>query len=253
MTILDRINAAANAGHLLPSSAENLAAFIGAGLPAWAAQSIEELVDRAAWGELNDRFYRYLEFGTGGMRGRTVAVVPAAAETGKVDERGSPEHAAVGSNMLNDFTLIRAVIGLYRYTSKYLAQKQNRSKPRLVIAHDVRHFSRHFSELAASAWTQLGGEAFIFDGPRPTPQLSFAVRWLKAHAGVVITASHNPPHDNGFKAYFDDGAQVVPPHDKAIVAEVNAVPLTELSRFLVPNLAGVTTLKRDADDAYHEV
>src|SRR6266542_4679510 len=107
--------------------------------------------------------------------------------------------------MLNDFTLIRAVVGLYRYTSKFFASQGDKSKLRLVIAHDVRHFSRHFTELAASTWTKLGGEAFIFDGPRSTPQLSFSVRWLKAHTGVVITASHNPPHDNGFKAYFNDG------------------------------------------------
>ena len=125
-------------------------------------------------------------------------------------------------------TLIRAVVGLFRYTKKYLAAKKAAERPRLVIAHDVRHFSRHFCELAASTWVRLGGEAFIFDGPRSTPQLSFSVRWLKAHAGVVITASHNPPHDNGFKAYFDDGAQVVAPHDKGIVTEVNAVPLADL-------------------------
>jgi phosphoglucomutase len=250
MTTLDRITAAAKAGQLLPSTAENLAAFLAAKLPAWAEQSIDELVAKGAWSELNDRFYRFLEFGTGGMRGRTIGVVAAGAETGKVNERGSPEHAAIGSNMLNDFTLIRAVVGLHRYTAKYLAQKTDRTKPRLVIAHDVRHFSRHFSDLAASTWTQLGGEAFVFDGPRPTPQLSYSVRWLKAHAGVVITASHNPPHDNGFKAYFEDGAQVVPPHDKGIVAEVNAVPLAELGKFLMPKLTGVTTLGRDADEAY---
>src|SRR5690606_25849736 len=115
---------------------------------------------------------------------------------------------------------------------------------------DVRHFSRRFCELAAGTWVRLGGEAFIFDGPRSTPQLSFSVRWLKAHAGVVITASHNPPHDNGFKAYFDDGAQVVPPHDKGIVTEVNATPLAELSTFVSADLTGVTTLGREADDAY---
>jgi phosphoglucomutase len=250
MTTRDRIAAAAKAGDLLPSTAENLVAFLAAKFPAWAEQSIDELATQGAWSELNDRFYRYLEFGTGGMRGRTIGVVPARAETGKLDERGSPEHAAIGSNMLNDFTLIRAVVGLYRFTAKYLAGKQDRAKPRLVIAHDVRHFSRHFSNLAASTWSQLGGEAYVFDGPRPTPQLSFSVRWLKAHAGVVITASHNPPHDNGFKAYFEDGAQVVPPHDKSIVTEVNAVPLAELGKFLVPKLEGVTTLGRDADDAY---
>jgi len=177
-------------------------------------------------------------------------VVPAASETGQINAAGSPEHAAIGSNLLNDFTLARAVIGLFRYAQKYLASKGRTARPRLVIAYDVRHFSRHFCELAASTWTRLGGDAFIFDGPRPTPQLSFSVRWLKADAGVVITASHNPPHDNGFKAYFEDGAQVVPPHDKGIVNEVNAVPLTELKAFLDLNLAGVTTLGRVADDEY---
>src|SRR5262245_16577065 len=120
MTTLDRIQAAARDGKLLAPSAENLAAFLAAKLPAWAQASIEELVAKEAWSELNDRFYRYLEFGTGGMRGRTIAVVPAAAETGKLSANGSPEHAAVGANMLNDFTLIRATVGLFRYTKKYL-------------------------------------------------------------------------------------------------------------------------------------
>ena len=234
----------------MPGAVENLTAFLNANLPAWTVESIEELVSQQAWPELNDRFYRYLEFGTGGMRGRTIGVVPARAETGKVGEDGSPEHAAIGSNMLNDFTLIRAVVGLYRYTRNYLDSRGVKDRAKFVIAHDVRFFSRHFCELAASTWTQLGGEAYIFDGPRPTPQLSFSVRWLKAHAGVVVTASHNPPHDNGFKAYFDDGAQVIPPHDKGIVAEVNAVPLGELGKYLAINLKGVKTLGRDADDAY---
>ena len=253
MTTLAKIQSAAVAGQLMPSTAENIAAFLKAGLPAWAKDSIDELIAKAAWGELNDRFYRYLEFGTGGMRGRTMGVVTAAAETGTRNAAGSPEHAAIGSNLLNDFTLSRAVIGLFRYTKKHLDSQQITTKPRLVIAYDVRHFSRHFCELAASTWTKLGGEAFIFDGPRPTPQLSYSVRWLKAHAGVVITASHNPPHDNGFKAYFDDGAQVVPPHDKGIVTEVNSVPLAELGAFLAKDLSGVTTLGCDADDAYLEV
>ncbi len=234
----------------MPGTAENLAAFLNARLPAWAQASIEELVEKKAWGELNDRFYRYLEFGTGGMRGRTIGAVMAAAETGTLGANGSPEHAAIGSNMLNDFTLIRAVIGLSRYTKKYLASKGETAKPSLVIANDVRFFSRHFCELASSTWSRLGGQAYIFDSPRPTPHLSYSVRWLKAHAGVVITASHNPPHDNGFKAYFDDGAQVIAPHDKGIVDEVNAVPLGELGAFLEKDLSKVVTLGRDADDAY---
>ena len=250
MTTREKIQAAAAAGRLLPSTAENLGAFLGANLPAWAGASIDELVTREAWSELNDRFYRFLEFGTGGMRGRTIGVVPAAAETGRLSPAGTPEHAAIGSNMMNDFTLIRAVVGLFRYTRRYLGARPEAARPKLVIAHDVRHFSRPFCELAASTWIKLGGDAFIFDGPRPTPQLSFSVRWLKAQAGIVITASHNPPHDNGFKAYFEDGAQVVPPHDTGIVAEVNAVPLGGLGAFLGKDLARVTTLGRDADNAY---
>jgi phosphoglucomutase len=250
MTTLEKIQAAGKAGQLMPSSVGNLGAFLGANLPAWAVRSIEELVEKQAWPELNDRFYRYLEFGTGGMRGRTIGVVPAPSETGTPSAIGTPEHAAIGSNVLNDFTLIRAVVGLFRYTKKYLGARPDAARPKLVIAHDVRHFSRPFCELAASTWIRLGGEAFIFDGPRPTPQLSFSVRWLKAHAGIVITASHNPPHDNGFKAYFEDGAQVIPPHDKGIVDEVNAVALGELGAFLAKDISKVTTLGRDADDAY---
>jgi phosphoglucomutase len=250
MTTREKIKSAGAAGSLLPGAVENLGAFLAANLPAWAVASIEELVANQAWSELNDRFYRYVEFGTGGMRGRTIAVVPTAAETGKLSPIGTPEHAAIGSNMLNDFTLIRAVVGLFRYTKKYLADHAVAGRPRLVIAHDVRHFSRPFCELAASTWTRLGGDAFIFDGPRPTPQLSFSVRWLKAHAGIVITASHNPPHDNGFKAYFGDGAQVIPPDDTGIVTEVKAVALGELAAFLAKDLFGVTTLDHEADDAY---
>jgi phosphoglucomutase len=250
MNILEKIHAAATAGQLMPPTVENLSAWWQAGLPDWATQSIAELVERGEWAELNDRFYRYLEFGTGGMRGRTIGKVAAKAETGTLSAGGTPEHAAIGCNVLNDFTLVRATIGLHRYVTKYLAQQKSAARPRLVIAHDVRHFSRHFCELAASVWTRLGGEAFIFDGPRSTPQLSFSVRWLKAHCGVVITASHNPPHDNGYKAYFDDGAQVIPPHDKGIIAEVDAVPLAEVQKFLGKDLAKTATLGRDADDAY---
>jgi len=261
-TLIEKIEAAAAAQKLLPSSLENLKTFLEAGLPEWARSSIAELVEAGEWAELNDRFYTFIAFGTGGMRGRTIAQVPTCAELGEagVDK---PAQAAIGSSLLNDFTLLRAVIGLYRYTARYSAaqgektglqgqarQSKGAAAPRLVIAHDVRHFSRHFCELAASTWVKLGGEALIFDGPRSTPQLSYTLRAQQAHAGIVITASHNPPHDNGFKAYFDDGAQVVPPHDSAIVAEVAAVPLAELSAYLEKDLSRVVTLGAEADTAY---
>jgi phosphoglucomutase len=250
MSMIDDIRAAGQAGRLLAGSVRNLEAFLAAGLPAWAQESIAELVTRGEWAELNDRFYQDLEFGTGGMRGRTIGRIGAAAETGAPDSFGGPAHAAIGSNMMNDVTLVRATIGLFRHVSGYLRGRGVADRPRIVIAHDVRFFSAHFAELAASAWIRLGGEAFLFAEPRPTPQLSFSVRWLKAHAGVVITASHNPPHDNGYKAYFDDGAQVVPPHDAAIVAEVKAVPLGDLGPFLEKDISRVTVLGREADDAY---
>ena len=160
MTLPEKIAQAVKDGKLLPSAAENLTAWSQAGLPDWAAQSITELVDRGEWGELNDRFYRYLEFGTGGMRGRTIALVPAKAETGTVSALGAPEHANVGSNLLNDFTLSRATVGLYRCVSQYLMAKRCYDLPKLVIAHDVRHFSRHFCELAASTWTPAPGSNF---------------------------------------------------------------------------------------------
>jgi phosphoglucomutase len=253
MTPSDPISSAVQAGQLMPDSAKNIAAFLDAGLPEWARSSIGELVEKQSWGELNDRFYRSLEFGTGGIRGKTIAAVPTSGEKGTLGDFGTPEHAGVGSNMLNDFTLARAVIGLFRYTQGYLKKKGDAAAPRLVIAHDVRFYSRHFCELSASIWARLGGEAFIFDGPRPTPQLSFTVRHIGAHAGAVITASHNPPHDNGFKAYFVDGGQVVPPDDSGIVAEVNAIPLKAVPPHVLKDLSGVTILGREADDAYMAV
>ena len=252
MSLLASLQTAATAGHLLPSTIKNLETWLAAGLPAWATASLDELVAGQAWAEIDDRFYRDLEFGTGGMRGRTIGRVSTAAEQGKVGPMGTPEHAAIGSNILNDYTLVRATIGLFRYTASYLKSKSDPRLPSLVIAHDVRHFSRHFCELAASTWSRLGGQAYIFDGPRSTPQLSFTVRWLGASCGVVITASHNPPHDNGFKAYFDDGAQVVAPHDKGIVAEVGKVALGELAAYFEKDLARVVTLGASADLAYRE-
>jgi phosphoglucomutase len=172
MTTLERINAAAKAGHLLASSAENLAAFSTAKLPGWAAASIEELVAREAWNELNDRFYRYLEFGTGGMRGRTIGVVPAAAETGVVSPTGSPEHAAVGSNMLNDFTLVRAVVGLHRYTVKYLATRGG-GAPKLVIARRRASFLPALLRAGGGNLDQARGRGLHLRRPAADPAAEF--------------------------------------------------------------------------------
>lgn len=251
MSLIEKIESAEATGALLQSTATNLKKWASAdSLPEWVGASIKELIDKEEWEELNDRFYQTMVFGTGGIRGRTIGKVTASAETGTLSAQGTPEHAAVGTNVLNDFNLIRATVGMFRYVKQYLDESGRHDLPRFVIAHDVRHFSRHFCELAASTWSKLGGQALIFDGPRSTPQLSFAVRHYKATCGAVITASHNPSHDNGFKAYFEDGAQVVSPHAEGIVNLFNEVELEELVQFLDINLDQVIALDSSADEPY---
>ncbi len=220
-------------------------------LPEWALQSLQELVDSENWDEINNRFYKNITFGTGGMRGRTISYTVTDSEKGNPGEQGTPEHAALGSAMLNDFNIIRATIAQFRYTRQFLVDAgRDFEIPGLVIAHDVRHYSRYFCELCASTWSKLGGNAYIFEGPRSTPQLSYSVRFLKAHSGVVITASHNPYHDNGFKAYFEDGGQVVSPHAEGIVSEFGKVALSDLPAYLDIDLSRVVVLAESADKAY---
>ena len=254
MSVIEKIEAAGAEGKLFESTVENLKIWASADiLPEWVAASISELVEKGEWDELNDRFYKDMAFGTGGIRGRTIGRVSSSVEIGTEGPQGTPEHAAVGTNVLNDFNIIKATVGLFRYCQKYLCDSGRHDLPRFVIAHDVRHFSRHFCELSASTWCKLGGQAIIFDGPRSTPQLSFSVREFNATCGAVITASHNPSHDNGFKAYFEDGAQVVSPHAEGIVGLVNEVKLEELPEFLDIDLAPVITLKDKADQPYLEL
>ncbi len=251
MNLIETIESAGTEGFLLDSAVSNLKIWASSDfLPEWVVASINELVQKEQWEELNDRFYQNMTFGTGGIRGRTIGKFSTSVEHGSLSAMGTPEHAAVGTNVLNDFNLIKVIIGLYRYAKFHLETCESIDQPRIVIAHDVRHFSRHFCELAASTWTKLGGQALIFDGPRSTPQLSFAVRQFKATCGAVITASHNPPHDNGFKAYFQDGAQVISPHAEGIVDLVNDVVLEELTEYLDADLSGVILLGEDADKAY---
>lgn len=251
MNLIETIESAGSEGFLLESAVSNLKIWANADfLPRWVVASISELVQKEQWEELNDRFYQNMTFGTGGIRGRTIGKFSTSVEHGALSAMGTPEHAAVGTNVLNDFNLIKVIIGLYRYAKSHLETCESIDQPRIVIAHDVRHFSRHFCELAASTWTKLGGQALIFDGPRSTPQLSFAVRQFKATCGAVITASHNPPHDNGFKAYFQDGAQVISPHAEGIVDLVNDVVLEELTEYLDTDLSRVILLGEDADKAY---
>ena len=251
MKFIEKIQLATKEGKLFQSTLTHLTEWLEADyFPSYVTNSILELIDQEAWDELNDRFYRYMTFGTGGIRGRTIGGIITKAEKGNSFKGDCPQFSAVGSNNLNDFQIIRATIGLFRYTEQYLQENKRYQRPRLVIAHDVRHFSRYFCELSASTWNRLGGDALIFSGPRSTPQLSFSVRRLKAHAGVVLTASHNPSHDNGFKAYFEDGGQVVSPHAEGIIDAVMATPLQEVVSYLEIDLESVQILGSDLDDDY---
>ncbi|MGF1453635.1 MAG: phospho-sugar mutase [Opitutales bacterium] len=254
MDIVEQIKQAGADGKLLPSTVDALNEWLGGTfLPDWGRKAIEELIAGGHWNELNDRFYQTMAFGTGGLRGRTIGRVVPPSEQGTPGSLGEPEHPAIGTNVLNDFTVVRATLGLFRYAKLYLEENEIFDVPKLVICHDVRHFSRHFCNLAASTWTRAGGLALIFDGPRSTPQLSFSIRQLKTHCGINITASHNPPHDNGYKAYFADGGQIVPPHAGGIVAEVAKVALEEIPPFLDIDLEKVVVLTKAVDEGYLEV
>jgi len=208
---------------------------------------VEELAADGEWEEMNDRFFKTLAFGTGGLRGRTIGRVVTKVEQGAGGPNGRPQHPCVGTASMNFFNVSRAVRGLIAYAKRHVGEGR---RPRLVFAHDTRHFSRDFAEFCAKTAAELGCDAWLFDDARSTPQLSFTVRELRADAGVVLTASHNPPHDNGFKAYFNDGAQIVEPHAGGIIAEVNAIesetfqPLPEAERGVV------TVLGAESDRLY---
>jgi len=159
--------------------------------------SIRTLIEQDENTLLTDSFYKSLEFGTGGMRG----------------EMG------VGSNRMNQYTVGAATQGFANYLNKCLPNQ----KIKVAIAHDSRNNSPEFCRIAADIFTANGIEVYLFPSLRPTPELSFTVRHLGCQAGIVITASHNPKEYNGYKAYWSDGSQVVAPHDKNIVNEVNAI------------------------------
>ena len=161
-------------------------------------KQVEKLVADNDMTELNDRFFKDLEFGTGGLRG----VIGG------------------GYNRMNSYTVKRATQGLANHIRKNVPDS---AKASVVIACDSRNFSDVFSLKAALTLCASGIRAYLFTGLRPTPELSFAVRLLKATAGIVITASHNPPEYNGYKAYWTDGGQVLPPHDIGIIKEARAV------------------------------
>ena len=241
---------AVTAGQLLESSARNIGLMLERSSSPEIAGSVGELVERGAWEELNDRFYKALAFGTGGLRGRTIGKIVTAAERGAPQPLDRPELPCVGTNAMNFYNISRATQGLVAYVKEWFTQTGQPGRPKIVVAHDTRHFSRDFTALAARVAVENGCDVCIFDGARSTPQLSFTVRHENAHAGIVITASHNPPHDNGYKVYFADGAQVVEPHAGGIIAKVNAIESDVYTPLPAAAQGTLRVLGTAHDDAY---
>ena len=237
-------------GQLMQSTAKNIRTLLSGAQTDIYLRSVNELASRAAWPEVNDRFYQTLAFGTGGLRGRTIAKMVTAAERGNANEDERPQFPCVGTNAMNFFNINRATQGLVAYLHDCNRREKISARPRLVIAHDPRFFSKEFAELAAKVAAKNGCDTCVFEGPRSVPELSFTVRYLKASAGIVITASHNPPYDNGYKVYFSDGAQVIEPHASGIIAKVNAITTESFTPVSKDQQGKVSTIGKDIDQAY---
>ncbi len=173
--------------------------------------------------ELADAFYRNLEFGTGGLRGLM----------------------GVGTNRVNKYTIGMATQGF----ANYLQKTYPGTEIKIAIAHDSRNNSRFFAETTANVFAANGIKVFLFESLRPTPELSFAIRHLGCKAGVVCTASHNPKEYNGYKAYWNDGGQLVPPHDKNVIIEVEAIQSVDDVKWSGGE-SNITIIGKDIDDAY---
>lgn len=245
-----RLDEAAHSGALLAPSLENIRAFLAANPREYEKASIAELAEAGDWAELNNRFFRTLAFGTGGLRGKTMGAVVAAAERGTPQAMDRPEFPCTGTNAMNYFNISRATQGLVAYVKEWATRRRLPYRPRICISYDTRYFSREFAELAAKVITELGCDALVFAEPRPTPELSFAVRQTGATAGINITASHNPPAYNGYKVYFEDGGQVVEPHASGIIAKVDAVKSAHYEPLPAVERGRRETLGAEMDEAY---
>jgi len=172
-------------------------------------QHIKNLQENAPE-DLKESFYKDLEFGTGGMRGVM----------------------GVGTNRINKYTLGKSTQGL----SNYLLKQFEGEQPKAVIAYDCRNNSDTLAQVVANVFSANGVKVYLFSSLRPTPELSFAVKELGCHCGIVLTASHNPPEYNGYKVYWQDGGQLVPPQDAEIIAEINALQYADINFEAQPNL-----------------
>ncbi|CAI8230098.1 MAG: Phosphoglucomutase [Flavobacteriaceae bacterium] len=185
-------------------------------------QAVQSLANGTDSEALHDAFYKDLSFGTGGMRGKM----------------------GVGTNRINKYTLGRCSQGL----ATYLLQEFPSLTPKVVIAFDSRHNSQSLAQEVANVLTANGVAVYLFTDLRTTPELSFAVRHLRAQAGIVLTASHNPPIYNGYKVYWEDGAQIVPPHDQKIMEAIDSVSYESLQ--FGPPKAKIHPIDLEVDEAY---
>ena len=185
-------------------------------------KKVQNLIDNDP-NELTESFYRILEFGTGGLRGIM----------------------GVGTNRMNIYTVAMATQGLANYIRMKFADMK---RPQIAIAYDCRNNSKEFAQITADVMTANGIKVFLFSALRPTPELSFAIRELKCQSGVVVTASHNPKEYNGYKVYWEDGGQIVAPHDKNIIAEVQKI--TDIS--MVKRKRNAKLIEK-LDDSFDEI
>ncbi|MDR3301746.1 MAG: phospho-sugar mutase [Spirochaetaceae bacterium] len=193
---------------------------------------VEKLLAEGNFTELEDRFYQRLEFGTGGLRGII----------------------AGGLNRMNTLVVKSATQGLATYVAKAFPDKAAQGALAAVIAYDCRHYSKEFAEGAACVFAANGIKTYLFSALRPTPELSYAIRVLKADTGIVVTASHNPPAYNGYKAYWNDGSQVIEPHDAGIIKEVNAVRDIKELDYAAALAAGlVKIIDKEIDEPFHKM
>ncbi|MDR1429597.1 MAG: phospho-sugar mutase [Spirochaetaceae bacterium] len=190
---------------------------------------VEELLSKEDFKELEDRFYRMLEFGTGGLRGLIGG----------------------GYNRMNTLVVKSATQGLASYVRKAFGKKAAAGALKAVVAFDSRHYSAEFAEACALIFAANGIKTYLFSALRPTPELSFAIRRLGCDTGIVVTASHNPPQYNGYKAYWNDGGQVISPHDAGIIDEVNKVTeIKEMGRDEALKKGLLTIIDREIDEPY---
>lgn len=250
MSLEATLQSAADAGKILKSSLENIQALLVASDNPVYRSSIGELAESNQWDELNDRFFQALKFGTGGLRGRTVGKIVTSAERGNALADQRPDHPCVGTNAMNFYNVGRATRGLVAYAKAYRAAAGLAGKPSIVFSHDTRHFSPEFAQKCAQIAIENGANVYLFDGCRATPEMSFAVRHLRADAGVMLTASHNPAHDNGFKVNYSDGAGIVEPHATGIIKEVNAILDEAYTPLPVDEQGKLTMLGAELDEIY---